>query len=288
MNQAPNVALQQSGKLMPSGIKPTELFPGRVSGKVAIVTGGASGIGHGIGRLFASHGARVIIADINDTNGKAAAAQIGRNATFSRHDVGDEFAWEQLIEDVVRREGTLDILVNNAGLGNQSKTTTPDQTTLEDWRAVLKINGEGVFLGCKHAIPAMRDSGGGSIINMSSAAAFLPSFPITAYGFSKAGVAQLTKSVAHYCASKGFGIRCNSIHPGEIKTPMLESLFEKTARQAGIDSEEIRRQFRGAVPLGEFGEPEDVAYAALYLASDEARYVTGIELVVDGGLLLTN
>jgi 3(or 17)beta-hydroxysteroid dehydrogenase len=264
---------------------PSATHPGRLLEKVAIVTGGASGIGLAIARLFARHGARVIIADVDVEKGKRAAAQLPGHGRFAHLDVTMESRWVALMEEVAHTEGALHVLVNNAGIGNQAGSAYPDESTLEDWQAMLKINGEGVFLGCKHAMAAMRRRGG-SIVNMSSIAALIASPPIAAYGFSKAGVAQFTKSVALYCAQKGLRIRCNAVFPGMIQTPMLEGLFAKVAAQEGGAPEAVRSQFLRRIPLGQFGDPDDIAYAVLYLASDEARHVTGAQLVVDGGITL--
>jgi NAD(P)-dependent dehydrogenase (short-subunit alcohol dehydrogenase family) len=260
--------------------------PGRVGGKVAIVTGGASGIGLATAKLLARHGARVVIADVDASLGERAAAAIGSSARFFALDVTNEARWVALMEDVMRIEGTLHILVNNAGIGNQPRSAYPDEAALEDWQAMMKINGEGVFLGCKHGIAAMRRGGGGAIVNMSSIAGLIASPPFAAYGFSKAGVAQLTKTVALYCAQKGLRIRCNSIHPGMIQTRMLDGLFAKVAAESGSSAKDVRSQFLGRVPLGEIGEPDDIANAVLYLASEEAKHVTGTQLVVDGGMTL--
>lgn len=260
--------------------------PGRVGGKVAVVTGGASGIGLATAKLLADHGARVVIADIDTSQGQRAASTIGGATRFYALDVTDESRWVALMDDVMRTEGSLQILVNNAGIGNQSRSAYPDEAALEDWQAMMKINGEGVFLGCKHGIAAMRRSGGGSIVNMSSIAALMATPPFAAYGFSKAGVAQFTKSVALYCAQKGFRIRCNSIHPGMIQTRMLDGLFVKIAAEKSSSAKDVRNQFLSRVPLGELGEPDDIANAVLYLASEEAKHVTGTQLVVDGGMTL--
>ncbi len=259
---------------------------GRVDGKVAIVTGGAQGLGREIARLLASEGAQVTITDVKTEEGARAAAAMPGDVRFCFQDVTDEPGWESLIRETVARQGRLDILVNNAGLALSDVPMDPETTRLEDWRKIHQVNVEGVFLGCKHAIPAMRESGGGSIVNLSSVAALVATPFITAYGASKAAVQQLTRSVALHCAQTGAKIRCNSVHPGQIITPMLEGLFETTARAAGLELDAVRAEFLKKIPYGEFGEPLDIAYAVLYLASDEAKHVTGAQLVVDGGVTL--
>jgi 3(or 17)beta-hydroxysteroid dehydrogenase len=257
----------------------------RVQDKVALVTGGASGIGEGIARLLASEGARVFITDLNVAKGPVVAERIG--AVFLKQDVTVEAEWAAVIDSVTRQGGGLDILVNNAGLGNVGAQPDPENTTLDDWRLMMKVNGEGVFLGCRAAISAMKAKGG-VIINISSIAALLPTPHLTAYGFSKAGVAQLSRSVALHCAQMGYRIRCNSIHPGEIQTPMLDGLFERISKAMGCSVAQAREDAAKAIPLKEFGTTEDIAYGVLYLVSDEGRHVTGQQLVIDGGLCLNH
>ncbi len=255
---------------------------GRVSGKVAIVTGGASGLGAATARLLAQEGATVVVTDIQEDLGQALATEIG--ATFLRQDVADEARWDQVVTAVVQQHGGLHILVNNAGYEGPLDATSPENTRLVDWQRVHRINVEGVFLGCRAAIPAMRKSGGGSIINLSSIAALMATPFITAYGASKAAVRQLTSSVAIHCAQNKDRIRCNSVHPGQIRTPMHDKLIRDTAAAHGITEAEAAAGFVARVPMGEFGEPNDIAYAVLYLASDESKHVTGTQIVVDGGM----
>lgn len=259
---------------------------GRVSGKAAIVTGAASGLGYAVAAMLAREGAAVTLTDVNEAAGNEAAARIGGRARFVRQDVVDEATWKALIADTVAHNGGLHILVNNAGIGLSPGKRDPEHAPLEQWQRINKVNGEGVFLGCKYAIPAMRDSGGGSIINLSSIAALVATPFLTAYGFSKAGVAQLTKSVALYCAQGRTRIRCNSVHPGQVYTPMLDSLFDELSAEHGITRDQAKEAFLTKIPMGEFGEPDDIAYAVLYLASDESKHVTGTQLVVDGGMNL--
>lgn len=255
---------------------------GRVRGKVAIVTGGASGLGAAIAAMLVREGAQVVITDIQEAAGRARAAEIG--CDFLPQDVAEEARWPAVVEAVRTKFGGLHILVNNAGFEGPLDAVNPEDTRLSDWQRVHRINVEGVFLGCRAAIPVMRESGGGSIINLSSIAALVATPFITAYGASKAAVRQFTMSVAMHCAQTRSRVRCNSVHPGQIRTPMLEKLFRDTAARNGITPAEAEAAFVGRVPLGEFGEPDDIAYAVLYLASDESKHVTGAQIVVDGGM----
>lgn len=249
----------------------------RVAGKVALVTGGASGMGKADAQLLAAEGAKVVVADLNEVDGKAVADAIGENAVFMRLNVSDEENWKAVIEATVEKFGRLDILVNNAGI---IALGTIVDTTLESWRLVNSVNSDGVFLGCKHAIPAMAKSGGGSIVNMSSVAAIHGQSFVAAYTASKGAVRALTKSIAMFCKEQKNGIRCNSIHPDGVKTPMVVKVAtgKETATQEDIDA------------LGKFGnmcEPEDIANLVLYLASDESRFVTGTEMLIDNGSTIT-
>jgi 3(or 17)beta-hydroxysteroid dehydrogenase len=255
---------------------------GRVEGMIAMVTGGASGIGRACAQRLAEQGARVRILDRNVEDGAMAAEALGAGVSFAALDVRDEAAWRETIAAVVANHGGLNILVNAAGIYMRGPEHNPETATLADWRTIHGVNMEGVFLGCKHAIPAMRDSGGGSIVNISSVAGLRASAHAAAYGASKGGVRQFSKSVAHHCARRGYGIRCNSIHPGSIDTPMGQHAMLGVAATV----EEGRERYRKAIPLKAIGEPDDIAYAVLYLASDEAKYVTGQELAVDGGVMM--
>ena len=198
---------------------------GRVAGKVAIVTGGASGMGKADARLLAREGACVVIADLNETDGQLVAESIGENALFLRLDVSDEDNWKTVIATTIEKFGRLDILVNNAGMIMLGSIVDTD---LADWRKINAVNSDGVFLGCKHAIPVMAESGGGSIINMSSVAAIHGQSFVAAYTASKGAVRSLTKSVAMYCKEQKNGIRCNSIHPDGVKTPMVVKVAQLT------------------------------------------------------------
>lgn len=250
---------------------------GRVAGKVALVTGGASGMGKADAQLLAREGAKVVVADLNEADGQAVAASIGANAVFMRLNVSDEENWKSVIAATVEKFGRLDILVNNAGI---IALGTIVDTTLESWRLVNSVNSDGVFLGCKHAIPVMAKSGGGSIINMSSVAAIHGQSFVAAYTASKGAVRALTKNVAMYCKEQKNGIRCNSVHPDGVKTPMVVKVAtgKETATQEDVDK------------LGKFGnmcEPEDIANLVLYLASDESRFVNGAEMLIDNASTIT-
>ncbi|MBS0549107.1 MAG: glucose 1-dehydrogenase [Proteobacteria bacterium] len=245
----------------------------RVADKVVLVTGAGSGIGRATAKLLAAEGATVIASDIDSAGVSQTVAGIAK-ARAETHDTAKEADWKRIIEGILAREGRLDGLVNNAGISGPFPATFETET-VEQWQKILSINVQGVFLGCKHAVPAMRQSGGGSIVNTSSLAALLGTPDLSAYGASKGAVRQFTKTVAIDCARKGYKVRCNSVHPGVIMTPMGESI---------LPDERKRERVRKAIPIGEFGAPEDIAYGILYLISDESRFVTGAELVIDGGM----
>lgn len=252
---------------------------GRVAGKVVLVTGAGSGIGRATAKLLADEGATVIVTDINQPGGLETVQQIGGpqpggGARFLPQDTAQETDWKRVIDDILAREGRLDGLVNNAGIAGPSPSTFETET-VEQWQRMLSINVQGVFLGCKHGVPAMRTSGGGSIVNLSSLAAFLGTPNLSAYGASKGAVRQFTKTVAIDCARKGYKVRCNSVHPGVILTPMGEGI---------MPNDKVKERVRRSIPIGDFGAPEDIAYGILYLISDESRFVTGSELVIDGGM----
>jgi NAD(P)-dependent dehydrogenase (short-subunit alcohol dehydrogenase family) len=257
---------------------------GRVRGKVALVTGGASGIGRGCAETLAAEGAAVVITDVQDDKGAevaAAIAKAGGRCEYLRHDVTDEAAWEGVIGQVKARHGRLDILVNNAGIAVGGSIL---EMTLADWRKQTAVNLDGVFLGVKHAIPLMRVSGdGGSIINMSSVAGLKGAATLAGYCATKGGVRLFTKAVAMECANAKDGIRANSVHPGIIETPIWLSILNPADPGANAPPD-LDAMSTMAVPLGVKGYPEDIANGVLWLASDESRYVTGAELVIDGGL----
>jgi NAD(P)-dependent dehydrogenase (short-subunit alcohol dehydrogenase family) len=253
---------------------------GRVDGKIALVTGGASGIGRAAALRLAAEGASVVLTDRDEKGGNAVAAEIGDGARFLAHDVCDEAAWQRVLDNVVATEGRLDVLANIAGILLGPAGQDPEHASLDEFRKVNQVNLEGVFLGCKTAIPVMR-AGGGSIINMSSIAGIVGTPVFVAYGAGKAAVRQMTKSVALYCARRGDKIRCNSIHPGVIETQMADTVLEAyggDSREAALKIQHER------IPLGALGEPDDIAHGVVYLASDESKYMTGAELVIDGGL----
>jgi 3(or 17)beta-hydroxysteroid dehydrogenase len=255
----------------------------RLEHKIALVTGGASGLGKAIALRLAQDGARVIITDIQRDLGRATADRSG--FTFVEQDVSDESSWESIVQRIEHDHGKLQILVNNAGVLGSMESISPENTRLGDWRSIFAVNVEGVFLGCRAAIPAMRRAGGGSIINISSIAGLLATPQATAYGASKAAVRQLTKSVAQYCAQERLNIRCNSIHPGNVRTPLWDKHAEELAQARGVAVEKIVLEGRREIPLGDFTRPDDVAAAAAFLASDDSRHVTGAKLIVDGGII---
>ena len=257
---------------------------GRLANKRCVVTGGASGLGLGIATRFMEEGASVLITDINEAAGADEAKRIG--AAFAPQDVSNEKRWDEVMALAESRLGGVDVLVNNAGLGIVGEKDTLETVSLADWRRLFSINVDGVFMGCRAALGPMRRAGGGSIINMSSVASLVVTPFIIGYGAGKAAVEHLSRSVALHCAQRGDKIRCNSIHPGQIKTPMHDSLVEGTAKNAGISEADSRAGYLKMIPIGEFGTPLDIANAALYLASDESRHVTGTRMVVDGGMQL--
>jgi 3alpha(or 20beta)-hydroxysteroid dehydrogenase len=247
---------------------------GRLDRKVALISGGARGQGAVEVRMFVREGARVVFGDLLDEEGRRVAAEVragGGEAEYVHLDVTLEEEWRRAVDTAERRYGKLDILVNNAGVLLRRRT---EDTSAEDWDRLMAVNVKGVFLGTKQAIPAMRRAGGGSIVNISSIAGLVGSpYGSSAYTASKGAVRLFTKTIAVQHAAER--IRCNSIHPGPIDTDMMrEALADPAAR------EERRRR----IPLRRIGRSEDVAYGALYLASDEASFVTGAELVIDGGV----
>ena len=245
----------------------------RLEGKVALISGGARGQGATEGQLFVDEGAKVVLADILDVEGEATAAQIRENggeASYVHLDVTSEDEWRNAVEFALQTYGRLDILINNAAI---YKRTPIVDTDLEEWRQIMEVNSTGVFLGTKHAIPAMQRSGGGSIINISSTAGLIGSARGSAYGASKGSVRLFTKYTAIQHATEG--VRANSIHPGPIDTVMIAD---------NLATPEARAESEARVPLKRIGTAMDVAYGALFLASDESSYMTGAELVIDGGV----
>ena len=244
---------------------------GRLDGKVAIISGGARGQGEVEAKLFAQEGAKVVFGDILDDEGRqveAAIRQAGGEATYVHLDVAQEADWQKAVATAVSTYGKLDILVNNAGILSRDGI---EETSKELWDTVMAVNATGVFLGTKHAIPEMRKAGGGSIVNISSISGMV-ALGGPAYNASKGAVRVFTKVTAVRHADEN--IRCNSIHPGPVRTAMTESTYTNPDKLA----ERLR-----SMPLGRLGTSEDIAYGVLYLASDEAAYMTGSELVIDGG-----
>lgn len=251
---------------------------GRVSGKVALVTGAASGIGRGAAEALAREGAHVVVTDINSDAGSAVAAQIGSAAVFMPHDVRLEDDWQRVMDDAVKRFGKLDILVNNAGI---TSTVSIEETSLAWWRTVMEVNLDGTFLGVKSGILAMKQTGGGSIINISSVGGIVGTIRISPYSASKAGVILLTKCAALECAAMGYNIRVNSICPGIIETPPCDAI----CKELGQGDVEAGKQYLIKMhPIGRMGHVSDVANGIIYLASDESNFVTGSSLIIDGGM----
>ncbi|MEO0981284.1 MAG: glucose 1-dehydrogenase [Pseudomonadota bacterium] len=251
---------------------------GRLDGKVCIVTGAASGIGAATARRFIAEGARVLLTDVQDEKGEAVAAEIG--AAYRRQDVADEAAWREIVSGAVAEHGRLDVLVNNAGV---FVAGTIEETELETWNRVLAINTTSVMLGCREAIKAMKANPGGpkgSIVNVSSITGYVGLASGAAYTASKGAVRLLTKSVAVHCARAYRGIRCNSVHPGAIDTPMNQAAFD-----ASEDPAAMRAGFEAVQPIGRMTTSEEIAAGILYLASDDASSTTGAELLIDGGWL---
>jgi 3(or 17)beta-hydroxysteroid dehydrogenase len=259
---------------------------GRVGGKVALVTGAAFGLGRAIAERLAQEGATLMLADINTDGAIKAAGEVGGAAVAIPLDVTNEASWTATIEYIRDRAGGLDILVNNAGLEAGPGPQDPERVSLEDWRAVQSVNVESIVLGCRYVLPLMRLTGGGSIVNVASVSGLVATPSLAAYGAAKAAVVQLTKTVAAHCGRKGYRVRCNCVLPGVVVTAMVRRFWERLEREHAISRQEAEQRFLTRIPLGCFQEPVDIANAVLFLASDEARYVTGIQLPVDGGFLL--
>lgn len=248
---------------------------GRVDGKIALVTGGGSGLGAADCAALAREGATVIVTDVALAPAEAVATRIGNGAVAFALDVADEAAWIALMAEIDSRFGRLDILVNNAGIVQMADC---EDVTLEQYRRVNAVMNEGVFLGCKYALPLLKKAENASIINMSSTGALL-GYPIFfAYSAAKGAVRSMTKSIAVMCQEKGYRIRCNSVHPGSIETPMVQLAEGRVGDERAIST--------GVLPFGSNGAPEDVANLILYLASDESRFVTGAELVIDNAVTI--
>jgi len=256
---------------------------GRIQDRVAIVTGGASGIGKAVSKRLAEEGAKVVVTDIEEEMGLITISEIkeaGGNAEFFRHDVTQEEDWQSVVAKTVEAYGGLHILVNNAGIAIGGSIVT---LALEDWQRQQAINLDGVFLGIKHCIPPMIESELGSIVNLSSVAGIKGAASLSAYNATKGGVRLLTKGVALECANNRWPIRVNSVHPGIIETPIWDKMNPEVFQGGAniIDREEMAEL---SVPTGQLGYPLDIANGVLFLASDESRYMTGTELIIDGGL----
>lgn len=243
---------------------------GRLDGKVAIITGGAGGMGTKHGEFFIREGAKVVVADLESSNGQKVADDLGENALFVAFDVTDESSWESLVNKAEEAFGPVSILVNNAGIVKQNSIA---ETSLEEYRQTIAINQDGVFLGMKYVLPSMKKTENGSIVNISSVAGMVGGTANLAYTASKFAVRGMTKAAAAEFAE--FGIRVNSVHPGVIRTPMTE--------QEGI--KEMVQEMAKDIPLKRIAEPEEITNLVLYLASDESSYSTGTEFVADGGLI---
>ena len=243
---------------------------GRVAGKVALVTGGAMGLGLAEARLLAAEGADVVIADLAEPAGKAAAVALGDKACFVRLDVTSEDDWTGAIAMVRHRFGRLDVLVNNAGIVIPGSI---EQATLEQVRRHMAVHVEGTFLGCQQVLPLMREGGGGAIVNTASVAAISGHAPFLAYAAAKGAIRAMSRSIAAHCQEQANGIRCNTVFPGGIDTPMIQAMTGQPAMTIPA----------GVLPKGAIGSAADVAAAVLYLASDESRFLTGAEIVIDNG-----
>lgn len=244
--------------------------------KTVLITGGASGIGAASARLAHSRGANVTITDLNEDAGAALARQLGDRALFLRHDVTREAEWIDAIARTVAQFGRLDGMINSAGIG---RIASIEDCTLEDFRFVNAVNSTGTFLGCKHGVLAMKDSGGGSLVNISSVLGLRGMGVAAAYCASKGAVRLLTKSVALHCAAQRYNIRCNSVHPGWIETAMVKPRLEN-----GPDPAAARAKIEKMHPIGRLGQPEEIAALCIFLVSDDSSFITGAEFAADGGI----
>lgn len=254
---------------------------GRLENKVAIITGGAKGLGEADARLFAQEGATVIITDVDAENGERVAKEIGGKAEYMHLDVRYAHEWETLIYKVVKKHGGLHILVNNAGV---VEVGTIESQTEEDYRFVMAVSADGTFFGCKYAVPAMQKSGGGSIINMASIASLQGEEYVVAYCAAKGAVESLTRSVAVHCGRGKTNIRCNSVHPAGIVTPMVMGMPEKVEKAGLMES---MTEQSTSVTVNALGEPNDIAYTVLFLASDESKFINGAAIRVDNAISAT-
>lgn len=250
----------------------------RVKDKVVLVTGGGSGLGEAISMRLAEEGATLVVADINESSAQRVAEAIGGKAIAVHQDVTDELRWQELVAEIVERFGQLDILVNNAGI---ALVGTVEDTTLEDWQLTQRVNLDAVFMGTREAIKVMK-KGSGSIINISSIEGIIGEQKVAAYNASKGGVRIFTKSAALHCCAEGYSIRVNSVHPGFIDTNMVSGAVGTMTEEEG---EAFTTRIVGNIPMGHMGEPLDIANGVLFLASEESKYMTGSELIIDGGYI---
>ena len=250
---------------------------GRVAGKVALVTGGAKGLGEADARALAAQGAKVVLTDVDDNAGQAVAEDIG--ALFKRQDVTDEAGWQRIIAEIKAEFGALHVLVNNAGIVLPGSI---EGQTYADYRAQVAVSADATFLGCKYAIPLMAQSGGGSIINMASVASKLAYSGIVGYAAAKGAVEGITRSIAAHCLESGYKIRCNSIHPGSIDTPMVRNVGRQMEEAGLVAPDEAQVPDPAEVPV--LGVPRNIADVVVFLASDESAFITAQEFVVDGGM----
>lgn len=245
---------------------------GRLQGKVAIITGAAKGLGEADARMFAKEGATVILTDVDQENGERVASEIGEAAEFHVQDVSKESSWEKLVDDVVAKHGKLDILVNNAGVVAPG---TIETQTEDEYRFVMAVSADATFFGCKHAVKAMKETGGGSIINMASIASVQGEPIVVAYAAAKGAVESMSRSIAVHCANNGYNIRCNTVHPAGILTPMVENIGADL-----VGRDDLRPNSESPAP-SQLGEPDDIANTVLFLASDESKFINGAAIRVD-------
>ncbi len=245
---------------------------GRLAGKVAIITGAAKGLGEVDARMFVREGARVVLPDVDRENGERVAAELGDMAEFRYLDVRHDAEWKALVDDVVLRHGKLDILVNNAGVVELGDIETQ---TEKDYRFIMAVSADGTWFGCQHAVRVMKETGGGSIVNMASIASVQGESAVAAYCAAKGAVEALTRAVAVHCAKSGYNIRCNSIHPAGVLTPMVMEVGRQAALMRGAE------EALNAGPITKLGEPDDIAYTVLFLASDESKFINGAAIRAD-------
>lgn len=255
----------------------------RLKGKIALITGGAGGIGAAASRRLAGEGATVVITDMNDQAGTDLASTIG--GAYHRLDVTDPQAWKAVVGAVIGRFGGIDILVQCAGIEGSLKTDVLEVSP-ELWKQVIDVNLNGTFYGCQTVMPTMLERGAGSMILISSIVSFMAAMAAAPYGASKAGVQHIAKTFALVGARNGAKVRVNSVHPGVIKTRMTDNIIKELSQANAISESDAEALMAAAVPFGERGDPDDIAHLILYLASDESRYMTGSELKIDGGWLI--